>query len=341
MTNYWGHSPNKRAPTKGRTTSAIPCLDEVSWTEGAEQYAAAADQAAELATMAFKDSLDSGYKLFLERKALEWSASHPEEGEYEGNFSDEFPQQPYPETPDIDYIKRNSGQKAFADKFLAHFNLNALVPKALPELIDLVGSWHTTKNETGKISGLQFCKDHFNTSERMGMYRLLTLNSKSSFLEKQYTGDARRYSALVPLVMYAQKKVKNIPYSDWDRDEIHFVTHSKLVEAMLWEGEIPSKEQLLQDRESALRFASGAKIGQLRSPVSTHRLYSTNGTCYEGKPEYVQVMLSQIWCAHPDNRTKYMVLNPLDWDNVPMPLIDTEPMHRANLPQMPSLGQWG
>jgi len=341
MANYWGNTPNKRTPNTGKTISAIPYFEEIPWAEGDEYYSAAADQASELADMAFRATMDSGYKQFLERKALEWHASHPEEGEYEGNFADENPQQPYPPTPDYDYIRRNTGQKAFAERFLSRFNPNALVPKVLPKLIDLVGSWHTTKNETGLISGLEFCKDHFNTPERMGMYRLLTLNAKSSFLEKQYTGDAKNYSALVPLVMYAQKKSKGIPYSAWDRDEIHYITHSKLVEAMTWHGEVPDPKLLLEARESALKFASGVKIGQSRSPISTHRLYSTTGTCYASMPEYVQVMLSQIWCAHPDNRTKYMVLDPLDWDAVPMPLIGIEPMFKPGTKSIPSLGQWG
>jgi hypothetical protein len=32
-------------------------------------------------------------------------------------------------------------------------------------------------------------------------------------------------------------------------------------------------------------------------------------------------MLTQIWCAHPENRTKYMVLCPYAWDCIPPPLI--------------------
>lgn len=35
-------------------------------------------------------------------------------------------------------------------------------------------------------------------------------------------------------------------------------------------------------------------------------------------------MLAQIWVAHPDNRTKYMVLDPLNWDRVPPALIQVE-----------------
>jgi hypothetical protein len=40
-------------------------------------------------------------------------------------------------------------------------------------------------------------------------------------------------------------------------------------------------------------------------------------------PKLVQIMVCQTWCAHPNNRTQYMVLNPLDWDNLPEPLIQT------------------
>jgi hypothetical protein len=41
-------------------------------------------------------------------------------------------------------------------------------------------------------------------------------------------------------------------------------------------------------------------------------------------PELAQTMIAQIWCAHPSNRTKYMVLDPKNWDAIPAPLISSD-----------------
>ncbi len=299
-------------------------LEDIPWAEAEEYYTLAANTAAELSISAHRNEQDRQYKYKIQKLKEAWELSNPEEGSYEGNLEDEHPQPAYSQPPDLVKIRRAAGQKAVIDQFIKHRNMGTFMPKVLPKLIDLIGSWHVTRNASGLVSGLQFCKDHFNTKERMGMFRVLTLNSKSDFLEKQYKGDGRHYCALVPIIMYAIRKSKNIKYSEWDRSEITYVMHSKLADAMLWEGEVPDRDTLLRDREVGLTYQSGAKAGTNRDPVSTYRLYSTTGTCYEGMPEYVQVMYSQIWCAHPSNRTKYMILDPMDWDNVPLPLVNIE-----------------
>jgi hypothetical protein len=35
-------------------------------------------------------------------------------------------------------------------------------------------------------------------------------------------------------------------------------------------------------------------------------------------------MLTQIWLAHPTIRNEYMVLDPVNWDNVPQPLVSND-----------------
>ena len=311
----------KKAASAGKT---ILGLKDIDWAGGNEVYENAAKEAIELNTAAFHQQLDREYKFFIKKKEEAYELMNPESGSFEGNWSDEFPQQPYPPLPDAARIRRAVGQKAFIEQFIVKETLAHTMPKVLPELVELIGGFNVTRNSDGLVSGLQFCKDHFSTPERMGMYRLLTLNSKSDIIEKQYKDEGRYYSALVPVIMYAIRKAQGIKYSEWALDEIQYVMHSKLSDAMLWQGTVPPADKLLEDRDIGLRYASGVKVGKLRDPVTTYRLYSTNGTVYEGIPELAAVMLSQIWCAHPNNRIKYMVLDPIDWDNVPMPLISTD-----------------
>jgi len=311
---------NKK-PSSGKTTLAKDVtLADIPWTEAEEIYQEAYKEAKHLATKAHHNNIDAKYKNFIKNKVEEWEMLHPEQS-FEGDMEAEHPHPGYDNPPGLDATCRIAGQRAYIEKFVCNYALGSLVAKVLPEIVELIGTFHVTRNSEGLVSGLQFCKDHFNTPQRMGIHRLLTLNSKSDFLEKQYKGDGRYYCALVPIIMYAIRKAKNIQYSEWDRSEIKYVMHSKLAEAMLWEGNVPDNDTLLADRTVALTVQSGAKIGTVRDPVSTYRLFGTTDTCYEGMPEYVGVMLSQIWCAHPVNRHRYMVLDPINWDNVPVALV--------------------
>lgn len=323
----------KRALGKSKP-GVIVDTSKIDWADAKHIYKEAADTAKEMHLKAHKDAIDKAYKYRLQKKEEEYQAANPECGSYEGNWSDEFPHPGYPIPDDLAFVVNTAGERALLAKFVEH-QAPALLA-SLPELVKLWGSWHVTRNSEGLVSGLQFLKDHLTSDERIGMYRFLMINSKSDFLSKQYTGDNRTYCALVPIILYAQRIAKNIKYSEWDPEELHHVVPARLAEAMLWDGETPtSKDELLFGREQGLTWASGPKLGSTRPANSTHKLYATNGTVYQGMPWYVQVMYSQIWMAHPDNRTKYMVLDPKDWDSVPLPLIEPvvvpEPLSRSKV----------
>lgn len=307
---------------------------KIDWAEAKHIYKEAADAAKEMHLKAHKDAIDKAHEYKISKKEEAYQLANPECGSYEGNWEDEYPHPGYPVPDDLAFVVNTAGERALLAQFVEHQAANLLA--ALPKLVELWGSWHVTRNSEGLVSGLQFLKDHLINDERIGMYRFLMINSKSDFLPKQYTGDNRTYCALVPIIMYAQRVAKNIKYSEWEPSEIHHIVPARLAEAMLWDGETPtSKDELLRGREQGLTWASGAKVGTTRPANSTHKLYATNGTVYQGMPWYVQVMYSQIWMAHPDNRTKYMVLDPKDWDSVPLPLIEPvlvpEPLTRSKV----------
>jgi len=46
-----------------------------------------------------------------------------------------------------------------------------------------------------------------------------------------------------------------------------------------------------------------------------------NGTALYGRPKLATIMEIQVWCAHPTLRHAGMILDPRDWDNIPIPLI--------------------
>jgi hypothetical protein len=175
----------------------------------------------------------------------------------------------------------------------------------------------------GQIDGLEYVKKYFFNGDQWaeGLYRFLMLDSRSSYLSQQYKGDGRNYCALVPLVMYAHKLHNGIPYAAWGRENLKYVVNDSLAQAMLCEPSHVSNEELLTIREAGLTVKTGAKAGEVRNPVTTYKLYGIQDSEIGTLPEMAQTMLTQIWCAHPENRTKYMVLDPKQWDRVPPPLI--------------------
>lgn len=225
--------------------------------------------------------------------------------------------------PDRSTIRRKAGNKALVEDFIPRVKLDDFGLAVISQLIAHIATLNLNyRGPADTVSGLEFVREHFKTEQMMGIYRFLLLDTRSSYLSKQYKGDGRNYCALVPLIPSAFKRYHNIPYSQWDKASLNYVVNSELHKAMTYElQEEFSKEQLLQLRDDGLLWRSGPNAGTHRSALSTHALYGLKNTAFKDVPDLVQVMLTQIWCAHPDNRTKYMVLSCEDWDKIPESLI--------------------
>ncbi len=309
----------------GRSYSAkvsAPTFSDLPWAKANEVYLEAATLAEETATDAHRQSIDARHQHLISSANVQWELSHPEGGAVE---TDTTPHPGYTNCPGLGSIRRKAGQAAVTSQFIETYGLKDQGVPVLAELITYVSRCIPKKNSSGLISGLQFCKDYFKTPAQMGMYRILMHDARSNFLSTQYRMPSKEYSALVPLILYAHKLVHKVPYSAWDPKELQYVVNHNLCEAMLWmPDEVPDRETLLADREIGLRVKTGKDAGKSRSAISTHKLYATAGTCYHTMPTDAQVMLAQIWVAHPANRTKYMVLDPKLWDAVPSPLIEVD-----------------
>lgn len=266
------------------------------------------------------------YDAFIEQKEREYSDAN--EAPFEGNFSDEYP---YQRHPDTNKVRTKAGQTALVKEFIPRYRLETTMQTwVMPQVI----AWLTHKpirmeemrNESGKISGQKIANAIFDFGSEwdLGLYQFLMLDSRSAWISSQYKGEGRTYCSLVPLILYAFKLHKNIKYSEWDRDTLHLVVNDSLCKAMLCELPEITREEILLAREQGLTFKTGTKAGTIRNSLSTFKLYDTTGTKLHKVPELAQTMLAQIWCAHPQNRTKYMVLDPKSWDSIPVPLITTD-----------------
>lgn len=194
----------------------------------------------------------------------------------------------------------------------------------------------------------------------VGMYRFLMYDTRGDYLPKQTQEPSKKYCTLVPLIMYAHKLYNNVPYSSWDRDTLHYVVNKNLCQAMLSDPSAPlaaelaaelaaaavegddrlaklnklatalgsddfwgyGADKLLELRELGLRMGSSTTSEiKDRNPASTYSLYRLGDTVLRSFGALTRIMMLQTWCAHPSNRTKYMVLDPKAWDTVPPPLV--------------------
>lgn len=181
------------------------------------------------------------------------------------------------------------------------------------------------KNEHGYSARQLFLDGFTGKPEMLALLFIAKSTSRGLFLEKQTSLMYRDCSALVPLVMSAFKKMHDIGYQEWDRSEIYGITSPNLTEAMMLPA-LPEMtiEDVLADRKAALTVKSGKNEGDVRDPTTSYALFPLAESPIHALPKLAQIMMCQTWCAHPVNRSKYMILNPLAWDNIPEPLITSE-----------------
>ena len=154
----------------------------------------------------------------------------------------------------------------------------------------------------------------------LGVHRTLMINPRSAFSVSGGVGKAEnaRFCLLVPLIMSGFKEYDNVNYESWDRDSVRVITSPPLFEAM--RGlHFPRRPLDLESRNSLVKRAV-VRSGVEQDPISsTSMLKPPLHAVYPNLDVLSGYMLLQTWAAHPQNRNKYMILNPHDWDDMPEP----------------------
>lgn len=300
------------SPTRKVFSSINKDIKALPFQEVRELYNAAEEELLE----SIQADLDYRYDETIAKMYDDYSREN--EAPYEGNFSDQF-SRPIAKASVHDLARLTT--ERIKSEFIEKYGIPNHIDWIMPQIVTLLGSMRTSVGEDGLISGKRFRQDNFDTDWLKGIYRFIMINTKSTYLKLQYKAPAKSYGSLVPLILYAQRLTKGTLYSRWSPDELTSVVHSDLAEAMTYEVPEISDELLIQFRNEGLTTKSGATAGQMKSAVSTHKLTGIKDQAWNEIPNLVQVMLTQIWMAHPSNRTKYMVLDPRDWDIMPPSLV--------------------
>lgn len=189
----------------------------------------------------------------------------------------------------------------------------------LPQLQALFGQFRVRKNDEGKYLPLAMLGDNIGKDPYMiGIWNVVTKLKRSSLVKAQANAQFAEYSALVPLILAGIKKYQNIPYSAWAVEGLQHAIDHNLFEAMTcsYDGAL-SNTRLAELRTQGLQTKSGPKAGEIKKATSSWCLTGVKNTEIGELPKLAQTMLTQIWVAHPSIRSPYMILNPLDWDDMP------------------------
>ena len=290
-------------------------IDNIPWHELDEIHKNSQKEANE----AKQAKLDYDYKKFIDELEREYAENN--EAPYEGNFSDKH-KRPVANLSPLQIFNHVKEQIVERVKLL---QIGTNIDWIMPQLLTLLGGMKITKNSNGLISGLQFRNENIVGPKLRGIYWFLMIDQRSTYLKLQYKAPHRAYCALVPIIPYAVRLVQGIPYSAWDEDEIQYVVNPALAAAMKCTYPDFTTEQLIEQRNQGLNTPA---TGVMKNPQTTAKLsgpqLKLETNIFLKVPELAQVMLTQIWCAHPANRTQYMVLDPYDWDAMPKPLITTD-----------------
>ncbi len=218
--------------------------------------------------------------------------------------------------------------EGFASKYAVPKNADWFWSQTLAKFSQLP----LVKNSNGKYSPKRLFVDNIKENEQLyALWLISTYPKRSIFLDKQTDIKHKNYSSLVPIIMSAFKKFNNIDYSEWDRAEIFGITESNLTAAMLLDS-VPemTSEEILEEREYGLTTKTGDRAGEVRNPMTSYAMYLRGTSPLAALPTLARIMLCQIWCAHHMNRTQYMILNPLDWDDMPESLISAKVVRSAH-----------
>jgi hypothetical protein len=196
----------------------------------------------------------------------------------------------------------------------------------LPQIVAHYATWKLIWNGS-KIDPMATAKHNIQTPWEIGLWRVACQLKRGSLVKLQSRPEYASYSALVPLILCAQKKYNGVPYASWDVQETCPLVDELLLEAMLWRDDALynlGSERVIEIRTQGLTIKSGPKMGEVQKPTATWCLKGIKDTEYASIPTLAQTMLAQIWVAHPSLRTEYMILDPYDWDRMPPPLVSAE-----------------
>lgn len=240
-------------------------------------------------------------------------------------------------SPDVTRKLRLEAYREVCDKFSEKYTLKARSSWLPAQLMAHFGRWKAVKEGDRFLAGPTVDAALGSADDwSRGIYFYVMFSKRGDWVDVQYKEPGSYYCSLVPFILAAFKKFHNIPYSAWSREGLSKIVEPHLFEAMTCAvPEGLDNDELLKIREVGMQIKTGKNAGGHRNPLTTYKLWGCQASLVGDLPWLAQVMLTQIWCAHPEARNEYMVLDPRDWDKMPERLISTD-IFKVKQPEAPT-----
>ena len=194
------------------------------------------------------------------------------------------------------------------------------------QMMAYFGSWDAVRVEGVYSPVLTARRNTQERNDRFALGALLLAKAKRGDIFKGAPKGSQQYKSplnpLVPIVLAGFKRYQNIPYEAWNKAELKALVDDDI--AQLIGCKVPSlpNSEIIALRNKALTPNSGPRAGKCNNPATTASLYHLQETAIGHLPKLAKHMILQTWAAHPQNRDKYAILDPQNWDNVPEPLVE-------------------
>ena len=181
------------------------------------------------------------------------------------------------------------------------------------------------RTEAGKISPSETYARMRADGNQLGL-KLITLFYEVPRSQIMYNAqvykDVLQYNSAVPLFMSAYKLYDDIGYEEWDKED-KFIKYflGKPLEGLtelddLWE--YPVDLDIDEERTEAQTVKSGVKAGEVTLPTAWK--FNTGTLSFlpdVTRKDMIGRMMLQTWSYNSTLRKDSMILDPLNWDNMP------------------------
>ena len=189
----------------------------------------------------------------------------------------------------------------------------------LPQLVAWFGTWQPND------CALAMVKHNCKTLHEQALYRL-ALVTRSRLIQNQISRP--EYGQLTPLILLGLKRSRGIPYEHWRNiPNLNRILEPKLYSAVVDKEPVDiNPTRLLELQNIGLTYKAGQPDEYKKPADRTYGLVKLQGTELGTRDPLEQMIICQTWLAHPQNRRETMILDTQNWDSMPKPLVDWQPV---------------
>lgn len=221
---------------------------------------------------------------------------------------------------------REEALLATVPKWLERESISQKLSWLPQQMMAYFGSWEAVRVEGAYSPALTARRNTQDRNDRFALGALLLAKAKRGDIFKGAPKGSQQYKSpinpLVPIVLAGFKRYQSIPYEAWNKDELPALVDSDIVQLIGCRVPSLSNSEILGFRNKALTPTNGPRSGKCNNPATTAALYHLQETPLGHLPKLAKHMVLQTWAAHPQNRDKYAILDPENWDRVPEPLVE-------------------